>query len=170
MADQQNENYEKIFFRLEPDEHGYPPTEWETLWGFEVGPQLYSIDNVPFFVQGISWKDIVSVKREEDGLHFKEIVEPSGHSVLRVMVFDESMVADVRQTLQQKGCDTELSHIPGLFSVDCPPTIALNDVLEFLATGEEDGRWDYEEASIRQDWKDTPIEYANPLRFPENYK
>lgn len=146
---QQDEKYERIFFRLEKDKDGYPPDDWETLWAFEIESGLYSIDNVPFFVRGVSWKDVVAVNQKGDELHFKRVVRPSGHSVLRIIVFDKSKVDEVHTTLQQMGCDTEQSHIPGLLSVDCPPSIAIEPVLEFLTRGERDGNWEYEEASIR---------------------
>lgn len=148
-ADKQDEQYEKIFFRLEKDEDGYPPDNWETLWAFEIEDGLYTLDSIPFFVRGVSWKDVVSVEREGNELHFTKIVRPSDHSVLRVIVFDESEIEKTRQNLQQIGCDTEQSHIPGLLSIDCPPSVEVNRVLEFLASGEQDGRWEYEEASIR---------------------
>jgi hypothetical protein len=53
----------KIAFPLDRDEDGYPPDDVETLWGWETKPGLYCIDNIPFFVKGISPGDVVSAKR-----------------------------------------------------------------------------------------------------------
>jgi hypothetical protein len=141
--------HEKILFRLKKDADGYPPDDWESVWAYEVEPGLYSIDNVPFFARGVSWGDVVSVDRKDDELHFKEVVRPSDHSVLRVIVHDKSKVGEMHDKLKEMNCDTEQSHLPSLLTVDCPPTAELRKVLDFLNEGEADGRWTYEEASIR---------------------
>ncbi|HEC84522.1 MAG: hypothetical protein DRR08_00365 [Candidatus Parabeggiatoa sp. nov. 2] len=44
----------KVIFYLEPDEDGYPPFNWETLWVHQINPDRFQIDNIPFFVRGIS--------------------------------------------------------------------------------------------------------------------
>jgi hypothetical protein len=136
-------------FRLQKDEDGYPPDEWESLWAYEVGPGLYSIDNVPFFARGVSWGDVVAVERKGDELHFKGVVHPSDHSVLRVIVYDQTKVGEMHDKLKEMNCDTEQSHIPSLLAVDVPPTSDLQEIREFLIDGEADDRWTYEEASIR---------------------
>lgn len=148
-ADSDGKKYERVFFRLDKDEDGYPPDDWETVWAYEVEDGLYSLDNVPFFARGVSWGDVVSVEREGDELHFKEVVRPSAHSVLRVIVFDQSEVDGLHEELKRMSCDTEQSHLPSLLSVDVPPTADLKEVRAFLDKGEADGRWEYEIASIR---------------------
>jgi hypothetical protein len=55
--------------------------------------------------------------------------------------------------LSALGSDTEQSHLPGLLTVDVPPTVELQKVLNFLEEGEADGRWTYEKASIRHQQK-----------------
>lgn len=142
--------YEKVMFRLQRDADGYPPDDWESLWAYEVEPGLYSIDNVPFFARGVSWGDVVSVERVADELHFKEVVRPSRHSVIRVIVYDSSKAAEMHDKLKAMKCETEQSHLPSLLTVDCPPTADLGKIRAFLEEGEADGRWTYEEASIRE--------------------
>ncbi len=144
-----DQKYEKVMFRLQKDEDGYPSDDWESLWAYEVEPGLYSIDNVPFFARGVSWEDVVSVDRVGSELHFKEVVRPSGHSVLRVIVHNNSGADEVHESLNQMGCDTEQSHIPCLISVDIPPSVELREILNFLDKGKADDRWGYQTASIR---------------------
>jgi hypothetical protein len=145
-----DQKYEKVMFRLKKDADGYPPDDWESLWAYEVEPGLYSLDNVPFFARGVSWGDVVSGEQKGDELHFKEVVRPSDHSVLRVIVHDKSKVGEMHDKLKEMNCDTEQSHLPSLLTVDVPPTADLRKVLDFLSEGEADGRWTYEEASIRE--------------------
>lgn len=141
------QKYEKIFFKLKKDSTGYPPDDWETLWAYELDNGSYSIDSIPFFVRGIAWKDEISIQKIADEYHFDKLINPSGHSVLRVIV-DPINAQEVRDMLQKLGCDTEQSHLPNLFSVDVPPTISLKHILELLKTGEDAGRWEYEEACL----------------------
>jgi len=139
----------KIFFHLQKDEDGYPPNDWEAMWGYEVESGLYSLDNVPFFANGVSWKDVVSVERKDNELHFNGVIQPSGHSVLRVIAYDQSMTAKIHEELRKLGCGTEQSHLPSLLSVDVPPSVQIRPILEFLSKGFEDDLWDYEEACMR---------------------
>lgn len=141
--------FRKIMFRLQKDADGYPPDDRETLWAYEVEPGLYSIDNLPFFVRGVSWGDVVSAESVDNELHFKKVVRPSDHSVLRVIVYDSQKVNDMHEALHRMNLGTEQSHLPSLLAVDVPPTVELDKIIAFLEEGEADGRWTYEEASIR---------------------
>ena len=144
------QKYEKVIFRLEKDAGGYPPDDWESLWAYEVEPGLYSIDNVPFFARGVSWGDVVSVERRGNELHFKEVVRPSRHSVIRVIVYDSSQVAQVHENLKSMKCDTEQSHFRVCLQSIVRPLRICEKFGPFWKKGEADGRWTYEEASIRE--------------------
>src|SRR5262245_30382014 len=144
-----DDNYKKIHFRLEKDEDGYPPDDWESVWAEEVEPGLYRLDNIPFFIRGVSCGDLISANLVGDELHFGQIVHASGNSVLRVVVSDETAVGDLRTELRAMGCETELCDIPGFISIEVPAEINIQPVLDFLANGEKKEDWEYEEASIR---------------------
>ena len=144
------EAHVKIFFNLEQDEDGYPPASVESLWALPVGEGLFKIDNIPFFATGIAVDDIVSATLEGEVLQYSDVVQPSGHSTLRVIVYDESQVAEVRALFKQMGCSTELSHIPGLIAIDVPPSVSLDVLKPVLDEGRAKDRWDYEEACLAE--------------------
>lgn len=141
---------QKIIFSLEKDEDDYPPNDYETLWASFVENGLYSIDNIPFFVPGISCGDIVKVVEKEGGLFFDGLVRKSLNSVLRIIVYHEMDVGQLRNDLKDLGCESELSHVPNLIALEVPAGISLDSVLEFLDKGESDHNWEYETASLRQ--------------------
>lgn len=143
------ENHQKIYFKLEQDEDGYPPNDWESLWAKEIELGKFQIDNIPFFVYNISYGDIVSAFNQDDKLCFRQLLVPSAHSVVRVILFDTSGVESLRSSLQDMGCSSELSHVSHLFAVDIPPSVSLKSIRELLDAGERRGDWEYEEASIR---------------------
>lgn len=149
MAGEESEQLVKVFFELQQDEDGYPPVTCESMWATPVGDGLYRLGNIPFFARGVACEDVVSAVRRDDGtLGFAEVVRPSRHSTLRVIIYEASEVPALRQDLEALGCDTELSHIPNLFAVDVPPAVPLDEVRRLLEAGTASARWEYEEACL----------------------
>lgn len=142
----------KIVFELEQDENGFPPDKWETLWAVEDGTGLYVIDNIPFFVKGVSSGDLVSAKKDGDELIFVKVVKPSTNSVFRVYVRDVETVPQVREQFRSLGCESEVAHIPKLVAIELPGDRSFNPVANLLAEGEENGRWGYDEGVLRHDY------------------
>ena len=147
----------KVLFDLKKDGDGYPPADTERLWAEPLGNNLFKIDNVPFFVKGISCEDVVEASSDTEGeLRYRSLVRPSSHSTLRVILFRESpdprpiedRVADLRRQLEEVGCSTELSHIPGLIAVDTD-SASIDRAFGVLRSGEKANLWEYEEGAKR---------------------
>ena len=145
----EEEKQQKVLFRLERDENGYPPDEWESLWAYGLGGDLFRIDNIPFFVRGISSEDVVVVERTGDELHFKGLVHPSTNSVFRLYVSDPTQVQSLRDALRNLQVESELSHIPELVAVEVPGTVAIEPVLKLFMSGVNEGRWEIQEGVLR---------------------
>lgn len=146
MADR---NYKKISFELEQDAEGYPPDKWESLWVYETEPGLYCVDNIPFYVKGISSGDEVLAEGDSEQLLFKKLVRPSQNSVIRLYVSDASNVQIIRDQFRGLGCATELSNLPKLIAVEIPGEVEFEPVGSLLAEGAAIGRWEYEEGVLR---------------------
>ncbi|HYL78167.1 MAG TPA: DUF4265 domain-containing protein [Bryobacteraceae bacterium] len=151
------EDHIKVLFELKKDADGYPPADTEGLWAEPLGDNLFKIDNVPFFVKGISCEDVVEAAPDSQGeLRYRSLVRPSAHNSLRVIVFRESpdsrpleeRVADLRRQLEQVGCSTELSHMPGLIAVDTDAA-SMTRAIGMLQSGEKANLWEYEEGAVR---------------------
>lgn len=142
-----NDMHERIFFRLSKGEDGYPPNEWESLWGIKLTDYQFQIDNIPFFIRDISLGDIVIAKRQEQEWHFQRILKRSQNSVMRIIVFDPAEVVPLRNELQNLGCTTE--SFKRLLAVDIPRSVSISIIDRFLQSGEAQGKWEYEDASIR---------------------
>jgi len=146
----------KVGFKLDREKDDYPPADWEWMWARPVSDSTFKIDNTPFFAKGVSAGDIVTAEQTSGGLVFKDLVQPSGHSTVRVVVFRgdrndaevQALVGHVRESLKSLGCSTELSHIPNLFSVDIPPGVDYSSVSALLSRKEGDGILEYEEACL----------------------
>jgi hypothetical protein len=155
MHDSTADQRVKVSFALHRDAHGYPPADWEHLWARPVDENRVELDNIPFFVRGVSCGDMVAITRDGDRLLFDHVVESSGHRTLRAIVFRRAAggfdrtLKSLRRQLKQRGCTTEVGPSPGLIAIDVPPAADLNEVLQLLADGERQGLWEYEEAVIR---------------------
>src|SRR5258707_2576871 len=129
LAAREKKEMVKVGFTLDPDEDDYPPAGWEWMWANRVSDSTFEIDNIPFFAKGIGFGDIVTADQTNEGLIFRELVQPSGHSTVRVVIFREdrndeqlrATVEEIRQFLRAMGCSSELSHISSLIAVDVPP-------------------------------------------------
>ena len=140
---------QKVVFRLKKDEDDYPPDDYESLWALNTEEDLYEIDNIPFFVRGVSPGDWVSVKRSDGVNYFQSVERESPNSVLRVVAYDESLIPQLRETLVDMGCQSELIQIYNLIAIEVPQEVHLDSVLTYLEKGEKAGDWGYETACLR---------------------
>lgn len=138
----------RILFRLQKDEYGYPPEEWEVLCAAPAGTGLYEIASIPVFVRSVSLGDLVSATTDGKTLRFDAVWRRSGHSTLRIIVFDDAEVPKTCEQMRQLGCSCEVSDIPGLVTVDVAPSVDFARVTELLEAGAREGRWDYERGHV----------------------
>jgi hypothetical protein len=96
----------------------------------------------------VSCGDVVTVTHERGEHYFRKVVTRSGHSTLRVIVFQETDVSWLRGELRKLGCSSELSMLPSLIAVDVPPAVSYEALLAFLEEGVGADRWECEESSV----------------------
>ena len=135
----------KILFDFEEDGR----IQVESMWAVPV-ENGYRIDNIPFYAREVACEDIVSADLDSDGaLHFVAIVEASGHSTVRLLFANEKDAIEVRESLRNMGCPSELD-LPRLAAVDIPPSIPYGRILAYLDQLEREAVLEYEEACLGQ--------------------
>jgi hypothetical protein len=139
----------KVNFKLEQDEDGYPPFSWEGLWAESIDEGVYRIDNIPFYVKGISFGDAVYAENSSDGLVFTHIVERSKNSTIRVIVYSEDMRAELFDFIIKCNCEYEGGLRKMLLAINVPPDGALPLLMDFLNREHAAERLDYEESAPR---------------------
>jgi hypothetical protein len=142
------DDMEKIHFKLDQDEDGYPPSSIESLWGRPDGENTFVIDNVPFFVRDIALGDRVETKIIEGKLWFNRKLSSGGHATLRLSFLQKSQIESVRQKLQTIGCHSELSHLSTLVSLDVPSSVDYDQVVWELLDLKDLGICEIEEACL----------------------
>lgn len=139
----------RIAFRLEQDEDGYPPSDYERLWAIPLPNGNYLIDNIPFFVMGVSAEDEVSVETKGEELFFKELIRPSRISTFRVIASDQSMSEKVRADIAALGGETEYNQDVGVIAVGIPASSQISPFLDYIVEEQEKGVLDFEEGALR---------------------
>ncbi len=119
----------------------------ESAWAIPEGKN-YKLDNILFYAPEYSWGDIVSVEDRDGELFVTGLIQESRHSTVRIIFKNSIDVQDVRGYLKKLGCDSEISDVSILVSVDIPPEVSHGLVKDYLEKGEALSKWSYEEACI----------------------
>lgn len=140
---------QKIFFNLEPGSwHGF---QTETLNATLVREGVYKLENSPFFVSDVSFRDWVAASRVEGKLLFDKVIVRSGHSTYRILLKDaeqnQKRWYEYWLKLQSVGCTYEENRSLNLpmLTVDVPAEVDIYSVYRLLQDGEEAGVWEFEE-------------------------
>ncbi len=122
----------------------------ETMWATPLEDGTYEVDNSPFDVYEISYRDVVAARSEAGMLHFERVVKRGGHSTYRVKLkpgagHDHFM--KYWPELALLGCTFEgASGHRRLYAIDVPQTSIVARVYACLEKLEKAGVWEFEEA------------------------
>ena len=119
----------------------------ESAWAYYYKGE-YRLDNILFYANEYSLGDLLQIESSNGELYVTGLIEESGHSTIRILLSTSNRVVIVRKELKDLGCDSELSNLETLISVDIPPTINYNDLISYMEKGEQEWNWEYEEACI----------------------
>ena len=140
----------KVRFRLTPA-NGWPPYETEGLWAEQLSEDTFRLDNIPWFVSGVSCGDIVRALPCDNGEHiFDSVLERGGHATYRIILNDKvnSEAEDVRSffsIMKRLGCVYE-GQDGRAYSVDVPPEADRPEVDLMMRAAQGMGCWTYEKA------------------------
>lgn len=139
----------KVCFPLSDEDRGHG-VEAENIWAECLGPNSYRVDNIPFYVYGISFDDVVRAGERDGRLVFEAVLSHGGHSTFRVLIKDEAGYESPafnsrRRSLEQLGCSFEVAKRRWI-SIDVPPNCDVFAVYRVLEQGEEQDVWTFEEA------------------------
>lgn len=149
------DNNLKITLKLTQDIDGYPPFNSEYLWIKKIDSILYEIDNIPFYSREVSFKDVITIKKENNEIFLEKVINQSSNSIIRVIFFEDCLksnpllLEDFINSIKSFGCDLESDKNHNLVAISIPQKTNYKQVLDYLQDGVEKNFWDYEEAVIR---------------------
>lgn len=150
-----------MVFDLPDEGDGWPPAASERLWATRVGADIAKLDNIPFFVRGYAWGDLVRFTTNDDGvLQATELVEPSGGCTIRLIPIGNERSGDSHQAILDVflplGVHGEGFSRYNLIALSVPAEVDVAAVKQLVKAGEDANRWHYEEGCITQSWRDLP--------------
>jgi len=142
----------KVQFSLTEDSwHGFGT---EDLWATTNAPGEYTIENTPFFVKGVGYKDVVSATEVNGVLQFDRVLRSNGHSTYRILLNSEASKEEFEEywsPIEQLGCTYESGDLGYLiWAVDVPAEVDVKEVYRLLDIGEQEDIWGFEEGHFGQ--------------------
>jgi len=124
----------------------------ETVWAEVIDEEkgYYKINNIPFYVPDVASDDIVKAEfdKDEDFLVFKEAIEYSGNSIIRVIKFDKTLeINALRDKFNDLDCPSEKMG-KEYFVMEVPEKVDYKIIKNELQKMEESGIISYEEAVL----------------------
>ncbi|KLD73587.1 DUF4265 domain-containing protein [Xanthomonas hyacinthi] len=142
-------DHKKVVFDIKQDADGYPPVTQEGLWSRLLPNGNFVIDNIPFYVAGISSEDEIEAESIDGELRFKKLLKPSGISTFWLILADPETNAKVRAHLEYLGCKSEYNQYIGLIAVEIPSSTPIHPFLDYIMEEKENGTLDFEESALR---------------------
>ncbi|MFI6324359.1 DUF4265 domain-containing protein [Nonomuraea sp. NPDC050556] len=143
----------RVMFPLEQDQDGYPPYTEEGIWVRPLTDGVGEVLSIPFFVTGISRGDFISYDTKGNEAQFSELLSAKGHSTLRLIFFQEDAESQIRNELEQMGCEAEAGSIRSLLAIDVPPKASYTAIIGIITRESKKAVLDYEEACISREHK-----------------
>ena len=151
-----SEHYHKIIFELTPDEDNYPPVSAESLWGISKEPDVYEIDNSPYYIYGVSKGDCILTAEKNGAKVALKIVRQGGHSTLRVFAENDVIKKNIIKKLEALGCICSTTKSISLFSVDIPAKCDFLEIDSYLSSISDGEKIAYEDACLQHKKIDPP--------------
>lgn len=141
-----------IWFKLEKDELGYPPKDWESLKGEPTDQaNIYRIKNVPFFAKGVAYGDEVLASTSEEGFArvFNSVNRRSGYSTVRLWISDSEDRNALTTYFTDRRCVIELSsNFCNRLVAIAIPKAAFEEIDAYIDSESSNGRWEAQDGYL----------------------
>lgn len=120
------------------------------MWCQRSG-EYYILDNIPFIAKNISYGDTFAAEYDDtDGkYYFDHLVEESGNSTIRVLVFDKKEYQEVIEELHEKfKLETEELEVKNIIIINVEKDQEYRPIWEYLRFGEDNGRFTFQESCL----------------------
>ncbi|HUN82793.1 MAG TPA: DUF4265 domain-containing protein [Terracidiphilus sp.] len=151
MSSAEREKWEQwpdLYVRLQKDELGYPPKEWEQLKGEPTGQEnVYRIKSIPFYARGIAFDDEVATETSPEGYSpvVAKVVKRSGFSTMRISLSEKEDRNAIIQDFTRRGAFLEFN---GRLVAVAIPRNVFDEVSDYICEEKDTARWDAEDGFL----------------------
>jgi hypothetical protein len=145
-----------IYVKLQKDELGYPPREWEQLKGEPLGAaEGYRIKSIPHYARGLALEDEVLTGTSSEGYSpvVRHVTKRSGFSTMRLMIKESEDKDALINDFTKRGVLLEFS---GQLVALAIPRDQFDEVSSYVCDEKIRGRWDAEDGYLVIDEDNTP--------------
>lgn len=138
----------EVYFRLQKDEDGYPPKDWEGLKSERTDEEnVYRIKSIPFFTKDVAYDDEVRTGTSEEGFCpvFESVQKRSGHSTIRLLIEQAEDRVALTEYFTSRGCLLEFNG--RLVAIGIPES-AFDQISDYIGEGKDRGRWAAEDGYL----------------------
>lgn len=94
----------------------------------------YKLAHVPAFAPNIAYGDIVKVEYDKGEFYFDELVEESGYSVVKIVIWEPECKERIISTLDNYECGVNTHLAENYLVISIPPDLLYSPVRAFLST------------------------------------
>jgi hypothetical protein len=137
-----------LYVRLQKDELGYPPRDWEQLKAEPTdNPSVLRVKSIPFYARGIAYDDKVSITTSVEGYYpvFDSVVKRSGYSTVRLRIKDQE---DRENLIDFFTNSKALLEFDGKLVALAIPREKFEELSELIFAEKDRGRWDSEDGFL----------------------
>lgn len=116
---------------------GDSPVSTESLW-FDKEGDYFRLKNIPFFVDDISFDDLVSVKQCGDNtFEIVDIIFRSKNSTIWLCINDFEESNAIIDEMKNLGCTIEGGVLYGYYAMNVPADCDFDSVISLIEMGQE---------------------------------
>ena len=137
-----------LYVKLQKDELGYPPREWEQLKGEPLGiAERYRIKSIPYYARGLALEDEVLTGTSLEGYSpvVQGVTKRSGYSTMRLMIKPSEDREVLIRDFSKRGVLLEFS---GRLVALAIPRDQFDEVSNYICDEKARGRWDAEDGYL----------------------
>jgi len=108
----------------------------------------YEIADIPFFSENLAVGDLIDVEEDEGQFYFLDLLAPSGHSTVQMVLFRPECRQLLREKMQELSCKCDDRNIPNYLAIDIPTNVDYSDVRSQLDHFEQNGFINFKEACL----------------------
>jgi hypothetical protein len=131
----------EVYFRLQKDQDGYPPKDWEGLKAERTDEEnVYRINSVPFFTKDVAYHDEVRSCASEEGFSpvFESVERRSGYSTVRLLIEQAEDRVALTEYFTSRECVVEFNG--RLVAIGIPES-AFDQISDYIGSEMDRGRW-----------------------------
>lgn len=147
----------KVAFDLPDETADWAHASTERLWTGKTSAKMeVQVRNIPFYVKGIAFGDIIRVRADHERREFvfEAFVSESGHSTIRIIIKGDDARGMLDTVLHSFACSWEIDTSGLLWAIDVPPHVDYGAMRVTLLRLASEGKIGIEEGALASAHRD----------------